>query len=256
MIDYCYHTHTKRCGHAYGEDEEYVVEAIKNGIKEMGFSDHVMLPNHIHHGIRGDFFQLRDYIRSVKYLQEKYKDQIKIYLGFECEYYEEYIDYYKDLLKRQGFDYLILGQHCYIDPRTDTLKWYFTDHYDYESIYKYVQDVCRGMKTHLFKYLAHPDLFITTVEGEVDEKLIKLMHKLCQCAEDTHTPLEINLAGGQWKRQYPCKEFFDIASQYNLEFIFGCDAHRPQEMARVDGEKIHKFMEMYPNLNYINRLKF
>ena len=35
-----YHTHTKRCGHAIGEDEEYVLRAIENGFDEIGFSDH------------------------------------------------------------------------------------------------------------------------------------------------------------------------------------------------------------------------
>ena len=29
MIKRNYHTHTKRCGHAIGEDEEYVVNAIE-----------------------------------------------------------------------------------------------------------------------------------------------------------------------------------------------------------------------------------
>lgn len=33
-----YHTHTKRCGHAYGEDEDFVLSAIKYGIKELGFT--------------------------------------------------------------------------------------------------------------------------------------------------------------------------------------------------------------------------
>lgn len=35
-----YHTHTTRCYHASGKDEEYVKAAIKAGIKELGFSDH------------------------------------------------------------------------------------------------------------------------------------------------------------------------------------------------------------------------
>ena len=39
-MDYNYHTHTARCGHAVGEDEEYVKRAIECGIKYMGFSDH------------------------------------------------------------------------------------------------------------------------------------------------------------------------------------------------------------------------
>ncbi len=34
-----YHTHTKRCGHAKGTDEEYVIAAIEGGFDELGFSD-------------------------------------------------------------------------------------------------------------------------------------------------------------------------------------------------------------------------
>ena len=37
---YNFHNHTYRCGHATGTDEEYVLEAIKNGYEVMGFSDH------------------------------------------------------------------------------------------------------------------------------------------------------------------------------------------------------------------------
>ena len=39
-IKYNYHTHTKRCGHAIGNDEDYVINAIKAGYKILGFSDH------------------------------------------------------------------------------------------------------------------------------------------------------------------------------------------------------------------------
>lgn len=35
------HTHTVRCNHAVGTDEEYVTAAINNGLKLLGFSDHV-----------------------------------------------------------------------------------------------------------------------------------------------------------------------------------------------------------------------
>ena len=39
-IDYNYHTHTFRCGHAYGTDEEFVLEAINQGFRFIGFADH------------------------------------------------------------------------------------------------------------------------------------------------------------------------------------------------------------------------
>ena len=35
-----YHTHTTRCHHATGSDEDYVLSAIKGGYQELGFSDH------------------------------------------------------------------------------------------------------------------------------------------------------------------------------------------------------------------------
>ncbi len=40
-----YHTHTYLCGHAYGEIEEYIKNAIEGGITELGFSDHMPNPS-------------------------------------------------------------------------------------------------------------------------------------------------------------------------------------------------------------------
>ena len=38
------HTHTVRCGHAVGTDEEYVLAAIAAGFTKLGFSDHNPFP--------------------------------------------------------------------------------------------------------------------------------------------------------------------------------------------------------------------
>ncbi|HAH75526.1 MAG TPA: histidinol phosphate phosphatase HisJ family protein, partial [Kandleria vitulina] len=35
-----YHTHTYRCKHAIGKEEDYIKNAIKAGYTELGFSDH------------------------------------------------------------------------------------------------------------------------------------------------------------------------------------------------------------------------
>ena len=35
-----YHTHTARCMHAIGSEEEYILAAISAGYTELGFSDH------------------------------------------------------------------------------------------------------------------------------------------------------------------------------------------------------------------------
>ena len=71
-----YHTHTTRCYHASGKDEEYVKAAIKAGIKELGFSDHT--PWHYDSSFKATMrmpeYQLDDNIESIRYLKEKYKN--------------------------------------------------------------------------------------------------------------------------------------------------------------------------------------
>ena len=39
-----YHTHTYRCGHAVGNEREYVEKAIELGFSELGFSEHAPMP--------------------------------------------------------------------------------------------------------------------------------------------------------------------------------------------------------------------
>ena len=95
-----YHTHTFRCHHAIGTDEEYVLSAINNGIKILGFSDHApfIFPDGTESGYRIQSSQVSDYFNSLKELREKYKDKIKIHIGFEMEYYPLY---FEDMLKTE-----------------------------------------------------------------------------------------------------------------------------------------------------------
>src|SRR5690348_2249215 len=41
LVDY--HVHTARCGHASGQMAAYVERAVRAGLPEMGFSDHIFL---------------------------------------------------------------------------------------------------------------------------------------------------------------------------------------------------------------------
>lgn len=47
MQTFNYHTHTKRCGHADGDDEQYVRAAMMTGFKELGFSEHKIGRAHV-----------------------------------------------------------------------------------------------------------------------------------------------------------------------------------------------------------------
>ena len=227
---YCYHSHTKRCGHANGEDEEYVINAIKAGIKRMGFSDHIFFPNGYEQpGIRGRFDQLDDYLKSVKYLKEKYKDQIDISVGFEAEHCAKFLGFYKDLLAN-CIDYLILGQHCY--EQDGDLHWYFYQDCPIDCISKYVDDVIAGIKSGLFKYLAHPDLFMSS-QREWNADLERESRRLLMACEEYHMPVEMNICGMRRRNynevnySYPNINFYKLLKDYDLHIVMGVDAHDP-----------------------------
>ena len=104
MIKANYHTHTARCGHAIGTDEEYVQAAIQAGLTTLGFSDHAAYPTPCP-GLRMNIEQIPDYYQSIRSLQEKYAAQIDIHLGMEVEYYPSQWDTIREY--RKTLDYII-----------------------------------------------------------------------------------------------------------------------------------------------------
>ena len=247
-LQYCYHCHTKRCGHAIGEDEEYVISAVNLGIKRLGFSDHVILPRGFEQPtIRGYSDQLNDYLNSIKSLKVKYKKDVEILVGFEAEYYPQMVDYYKDLLKDK-IDFLILGQHCYLSD--DHFCWYFHNDIRKNRLDLYTNHIVEGLKTGLFKYLAHPDLFMHSYPcwNEETEKYAKIILSTC---EELDIPVEININGlirRDWNEvghAYPNGDFFELARQYNVRFIIGIDAHSPGAFNEEDIKKTLDFINKH-----------
>lgn len=258
FLDYNYHTHTKRCGHAVGEDVEYVLGAIANGYKVLGFSDHVMLKGYSQPGIRGEYSQMDDYIKTINKLKKQFSDQIEIHIGFEAEYYPQLVDYYKELLKKKKVEYLILGQHCYIN-RYGEFQWYLAiDNKEYR-IERYANDLIEGMSTGLFKYVAHPDYYVRLFT-EYDPCIEKYARKICEAALKYDIPLEMNLAGIRaWflkenNFHYPNPYFWKIAGEMGVKVVIGVDAHDPKDFAISDYKFVFSLVEQY-NLNFIEDFK-
>ena len=225
-----YHTHTTRCFHAIGKDEEYVKAAIQANIKELGFSDHT--PWHYDSSFKASMrmpeCQLDDYIESIRYLKEKYKDQISILIGLECEYFERYMPWLEKMLKDKQIDYIILGNHYY---ETDELHQYFGSSVNEYYLKAYVDHCIKAIDTGLYSYIAHPDL----VYYDKDSKLYQEeMSRLCAYAKEKDMPLEFNLLGFMSGRHYPNESFWKIASKYQNKAIIGFDAHSPDALLKDD----------------------
>ncbi len=89
----------------------------------------------------------REYVESIRSLQEKYKNQISIKIGLECEYFPEYIHWLKGIIKEYKLDYIIFGNHHF---HTDEKFPYFgrnTDSVDMLELYE--ESAIEGMESGL-----------------------------------------------------------------------------------------------------------
>ncbi|MGM9661665.1 MAG: histidinol-phosphatase [Oscillospiraceae bacterium] len=238
-----YHTHTARCGHASGADEDYVRAAIEAGWRVLGFSDHVPWPyesGFANPGVRMRVAELEGYLASLRRLREKYQDRIRIYIGFECEYFPAYLDWLREMKERQGLDYLILGNHHELSDETGM---YYGSATRPEELLRYCENTILGMETGLFAYLAHPDLAFMSYPA-FDDTAREVSRRLCRRARELGVPLEYNLQGQRLQERgaapglgYPCRAFWEVAAQEGNTAVIGMDAHEPDALidyARYD----------------------
>ena len=250
MQNFNYHQHTYRCGHADLDmtDEDYIQEYVKMGFKQIAFTDHCPEKNRIdkRQNMRMEYQEKDDYLNSIKYLKEKYADKIKIESGYEIEYLPGEEENLREL--KDETDKIILGQHFVYDDNKNlkiiclnrTQK--FTD----IELIRYAEYIVKAMEFDIIDIVAHPDIFMYARNefGNIERKISNM---ICKSAEKYNISLEINLNDifkntyyenrkinnlpiEQQRNKlrnviYPCKEFWEVVSNYNIEVLYGIDVH-------------------------------
>ena len=242
-----YHSHTYRCGHADLDmkDEEYIKEYIKMGFKRMAFTDHCPEKNEIdkRDDMRMKYEQRKEYLESIQVLKEKYSGQIEIQSGYEVEYLPGEEENLKEL--KAETDKIVLGQHFVYDDNQQ-LKIHGKHDFSDKELLRYAEYIEQAMKSEIPDIIAHPDIYMFK-RKEFGKIETKVAHLICKAAEKYQVPLEINLnnifAKTYYKNRrlnhepieeqrknlgkvvYPCKEFWEIASGYHINVVYGIDVH-------------------------------
>ncbi len=226
-----YHTHTWRCNHASGTEEEYIQAALDGGLSVLGFSDHTPypFPGGYASGFRMEMNLLADYAQTILALKKAYSGRITLHLGAECEYYPGLLP----MLRDQGLEYLILGQHF---PGNEIGEPYCgRPTGNPEDLNRYCHQVMDAMNTGLFTYFAHPDLIRFTGDRKY---YAQQMGQVCREAKSCGVPLELNLLGIREGRWYPNPVFLEAAAETGNEMILGCDAHHAGALNDPDTQRI------------------
>ncbi len=245
-----YHTHTTRCNHASGSEREYIEKAIERGLDTLGFSDHSP------YFFDGDYYssfrmrpeQTEEYVSTLSALREEYKDDIRILIGYEAEYYPKYFAKFLEHIESYGYDYLILGQHVLGNEDSHSSA---TPSIREEYLASYVDQTAEGMASGKFLYFAHPDIINFTGDAKIYEKY---MYKLCENAKKYGVPLEINMLGLYSGRHYPTDKFFRIAAEVGNDTVIGCDAHWPEAIAEEKSLAAAITMAQRHGLNVIEKI--
>lgn len=236
-IKYSLHSHTYRCGHAKGDIEDFVKEAISKGFNIYGVSDHVFLPGIRQEDKRGEYEYLDDYISKFNESKKLHEKEIELHLGFECEYSGVFEDYYRYLLKEKGIEYLICGQHTRFNDDKSIYNYFSYE----DGPIKYKEDVIKAMKSGLFLYIAHPDFIFLHVE-EITPIYKQITKEIIEAAIKYDVPLEVNEHGllrnhfrnGHHYIDYPNDYFWKEVAKTNIKVVTGGDYHSPEALGDSD----------------------
>ena len=248
MLKANYHTHTKLCRHAIGEVIDYVKVAYECGFSEIGISDHApylerfmtkeeFKRSRLDTGAM-DFNELDEYFHQIKEAKIKYP-RVKVLTGFETEFLEDEIDYYKELKKK--VDYLNLGIH-FLKKNGHIIDTYLD--LDYSNLSDYVNNIENAVKSGLYTTICHPDLFMFGYKDRFgnwsfDDECIKATRRICEIALKYDMYLEVNANGLKYAKdknnmdtwKYPYPKFWEIVKEYkDIKIIIGADAHEPNAL--------------------------
>lgn len=241
------HTHSNFSdGKASAED--VVIEAINQGLKVLGFSDHSPVPFENNFAIKND--EIINYITTIKSLKKKYQDKIDIYCSMEMDFIPGIVKDFKKTKKELGLDYMIGSVHL---VGNDIDKLWFIDGskvetYDEGLNNYFCGDIKKGVKSFFYQYNEMIETEEFDIVGhfdkikmhnrdryflEEDKWYRDLLMETLTLIKEKSLIVEVNTRGIYKKRSsdfYPSTWILPIMHEMNIPVVISSDAHLPNEL--------------------------
>ena len=234
------HTHTFRCKHAEGTVKEYCREAVKAGLKVLGFAEHSPFPDERYGGTRMAYGELEAYRQEIEEAGALFPS-LTLLAGLEVDLDPRYsLDFcQKELKERLDLDFLAAGAHFVHDASGNCIYAGANAHHKEEIVDLFAEKTVFLMKSGLFDFITHPDM----VAGSIDQwnaAVEKSFRKIAECSAETGVALEINAYGlrkkeitypdGTVRHPYPYEPFWKLFAGYGIPAAAGSDAHKPSHV--------------------------
>lgn len=210
----------------------FVQKAIELGFDEICFTDHMPFTVTGDEADRIPFGKVSEYCTAVRKKAEEYKEQIIIRTGIEIDYHPDCIDEIENVLSQGEFDYIIGSTHFNIKGFNIPLD--ITTHTDFAKMV--LENYLSAVNSGYFDTISHLDVYRWVfsqypliADGYTYKSNQDLIERIFESLENTGVNLEINAAplykGFDNLGAYPQREILDISRKYNINYIYGSDAH-------------------------------
>ena len=253
-IYYDSHMHTPLCGHAYGEPEEYAMQAMGMGLKGIIFTCHSPMPEGFWPGVRMADAEFDEYVAMVQRAAEAFEGRIDVRLGIESDFFPGYEDWLEELHNRADFHH-VLGSVHYFGPEYQEAFWQ-GDRFKFRQ--QYFEHLAESAETGLFDTLAHPDLVKNLAPHEWDfEEMRETIASALDRIATTGVAMEINTSGvnKSLPQMNPGPEMLVMMCERSIPVVIGSDSHVPDRVG-IDFDEALDSLEQagYSNVSYfLNR---
>jgi len=236
------HVHTRLCHHASGEMEEYVLNAINQGLRKLVFLEHLET------GI--DYFEstwlteddFNFYHEEGKRLQDKYRGSLEIGLGVEVGYNPKSLEETLHRLNLHTWDRIGISYH-FMDTNSAHLNLVSSKQGNIDALdrigvdkvvsryYKELLDAVEKLPGQVLCHIDavmrhHPNVVITPEHNALIDDLLDSVAR-------NNMSLEVNTSGYRIKNEpYPSLDILKKAVKKDIPLVAGSDAHCPEDVGR------------------------
>jgi histidinol-phosphatase (PHP family) len=248
MTGFNYHTH---CNFSDGDRpaQEYVEEALRQGMTDLGFSDHAPIPFANPFSIEPG--RLEAYCREIRQLQADFADKLNILLGLEIDFIPGIMDNFQELIRQGNLDFSIGSIHLVGSGSVENL-WFIDDPkietFDYgvktffggdirKALRSFYDQTNQMIASQTFDVIGHLDKVKMHSQNrcfsEDEPWYAAMVFETLDLIREKGLIVEVNTRGAYKNRAdtlYPSAFILRRMNELNIPVVISSDAHQPGEL--------------------------
>lgn len=257
MIPYNFHMHT-HYSDGSSAPEKYITEALLQGFKGIGFSEHSVLPFKNTFALQSG--REASYLKEIADLKLKHASEIEIYTALEADYIPNSSEDFLSLKQSLNLDYIIGSVHLVINGTLQDNLWFIdgpkAEIYDdginsvfngdaKKAVTAYWHQVNKMVENERFDIVGHLDKIKMHNKNryflESDKWYQDLVKETVSLIAEKDLMVEINTRGLYKKRSdslFPGDNIIRVLKEKSIKTVLNSDAHQPGEISLYFNEAV------------------